>query len=136
MTEINKSIRKEKDFIYSDENNKEYRQMDSRIQTEKYRRTPRNVKLLEANDFQNQKLVYIKHYVSCNNFNHALNITITDNLIPCSAYIFAVRHCIKADWINDRDQFLYPNESWKEDKEFHSDCLSFYAFSSSKQNNI
>ncbi|MEI0551325.1 hypothetical protein R4K89_13580, partial [Brachyspira intermedia] len=37
-------------------------------------------------------------------------------------------HCIQADWINDRDQFLYPNEDWIYDKEFHSDCLAFTLF--------
>lgn len=77
-------------------------------------------------DFQNQKLVYIKHYVS--DTAHALTITITITIIiPCSVF-FAIRHCIKADWINDRDQFLYPNESWKEDKELHCDCLAFTLF--------
>ncbi|EAK0964985.1 hypothetical protein A0Y90_00790 [Campylobacter upsaliensis] len=75
-------------------------------------------------DFQNQKLVYIKHYVG--DESHALTLTLT-NLIPCAVF-FAVRHCIKATWINDRDQFLAPNKKWEKDTEFHSDCLAFMLF--------
>ena len=48
-------------------------------------------------------------------------------LIPFSVY-FSVRHCIKATWINDRDQFLSPNKKWEKDTEFHSDCLIFMLF--------
>ncbi|MDL0103025.1 hypothetical protein NYG89_01785 [Campylobacter felis] len=48
-------------------------------------------------------------------------------LIPFSVY-FSVRHCIKATWINDRDQFLAPNTKWENDTEFHNDCLIFMLF--------
>ena len=40
----------------------------------------------------------------------------------------SVRHSINATWINDRDQFLYPNDGWQNDKEFQSDCLVFALF--------
>ena len=40
----------------------------------------------------------------------------------------AVRHCIKADWLNDRDQFLYPNDGWKNDNEFQTNCLIYTLF--------
>ena len=49
------------------------------------------------------------------------------NLIPVCIY-FAVRMAIKHYWINDRDQFLYPNKKWRDDSEFHSDCLAFTLF--------
>jgi hypothetical protein len=54
------------------------------------------------------------------------------NLIEC-CICFAVRKCIKATWLNDRDQFLYPTSSWKTDKEFQNDCLAFTLFSNSIQ---
>ncbi|EAL4151889.1 hypothetical protein DMO11_02130 [Campylobacter upsaliensis] len=77
-------------------------------------------------DFQNQKLVYIKHYVG--DESHALTLTLTlTNLIVCAVF-FAVRHCIKATWINDRDQFLAPNKKWEKDTEFQNDCLIFMLF--------
>jgi hypothetical protein len=41
---------------------------------------------------------------------------------------FAVRHCIEATWLNDRDQFLYPNDGWNADLEFQNDCLAFALF--------
>ena len=49
------------------------------------------------------------------------------NVVLFSIY-FSVRQCIEATWLNDRDQFLYPNDGWQEDKEFQSDCLAFTLF--------
>jgi hypothetical protein len=49
------------------------------------------------------------------------------NLIEFCIY-FSVRYCIEATWLNDRDQFLYPNDGWKNDLEFQSDCLTFTLF--------
>lgn len=50
-----------------------------------------------------------------------------ENLIECSV-CFAVRHCIEANWLNDRDQFLYPNDNWQSDTDFQNDCLVFTLF--------
>ena len=58
--------------------------------------------------------------------NHNWQIT-KDNVIESSIY-FTVRQCIDANWLNDRDQFLYPNDAWQEDKEFQSDCLTYIFF--------
>jgi transcriptional regulator with XRE-family HTH domain len=51
-----------------------------------------------------------------------------DNLIETSIYL-AVRLCVKATWINDRDQFLFPNEGWTIDQEFQNNCFTFTLFS-------
>ena len=56
----------------------------------------------------------------------AINI-ISKNLIEICIYL-SVRHCIEATWLNDRDQFLYPNDGWQKDKEFQNDCLAFTLF--------
>ena len=50
-----------------------------------------------------------------------------NNLIPFVIY-FTARHCIPADWLNDRDQFLYPNDGWQTDTEFQNDCLAYTLF--------
>jgi hypothetical protein len=50
------------------------------------------------------------------------------NLIKACIY-FAVRKVITATWLNDRDQFLYPNKKWEKDIEFHNDCLAYALFS-------
>lgn len=63
---------------------------------------------------------------------YCLNIT-KNNLIPFSIY-FSVRLAIKATWLNDRDQFLYPNNLWECDFEFQYNCLIFMLFHS--QNRI
>ena len=49
------------------------------------------------------------------------------NLIEMSIY-FSIRKCIKQTWLNNRDQFLYPNEGWKDDLEFQNDCLTYALF--------
>ena len=41
---------------------------------------------------------------------------------------YALRHYLEATWLNNRDQFLYPNEGWQEDVEFQNDCLAFTLF--------
>ena len=76
-----------------------------------------------GNDFQNQNYIRI---TSENNKNHT-NIITASNIIPSCIYL-SVRHCIEADWLNDRDQFLYPRKAWKEDHEFQNDCLAFTLF--------
>ncbi|MDO4763131.1 MAG: hypothetical protein Q4A00_01970 [Flavobacteriaceae bacterium] len=57
---------------------------------------------------------------------YCLSIT-KNNLITFSIY-FAVRHCMEATWLNDRDQFLYPKDGWQSDTEFQNDCLAFTLF--------
>ena len=76
-----------------------------------------------GNDFQNQNYIRI---TSLDNHNHT-NIITLKNLIPSCIYL-TVRHCIEATWLNDRDQFLYPDDGWKTDKLFQNDCLTFTLF--------
>lgn len=59
---------------------------------------------------------------------------VTDYNLRETAIYIAVCHSIPATWLNDRDQFLYPNDGWKEDKEFQGDCLAYTLFSNA--NNI
>jgi len=83
--------------------------------------------------FQNQNYVYIEKE-NKQEISHYPNLPITKkNLIPTCIY-FTVRQVIPADWLNNRDQFLYPNDGWKTDDEFQSDCLAYTLFHG--QNNI
>lgn len=41
---------------------------------------------------------------------------------------FSVRHCLEQDWLNDRDQFLFPDKGWEEDIPFQGDCLIYALF--------
>ena len=80
----------------------------------------------KGSDFQNQ------------NFNFIINdkkqlphprgtLVTTKNILEISIY-YAARHCIPHTWLNHDDQFLYPNENWKNGKEFQLDCLIFTLF--------
>jgi hypothetical protein len=83
------------------------------------------------NDFQTQDGIDIRN--NKNQYAYPRGIDIYDkNLIECSI-CYAVRMSISANWINDRDQFLYPNEDWKKDIEFQNNCLTFTVFSNSIQ---
>jgi hypothetical protein len=49
------------------------------------------------------------------------------NLLKTSIY-FCVRQCIEGSWLNDRDQYTFPNDGWQTDVEFQNDCLAFMLF--------
>ncbi|MBN2663667.1 MAG: hypothetical protein JXR68_08445, partial [Bacteroidales bacterium] len=76
-------------------------------------------------DFQHNSQLYISIKKGIEHFNF-WNFQ-SDNLIKGCVY-FTVRHCIAATWLNDRDQFLYPNKKWEKDKVFPNDCLAFSLF--------
>jgi hypothetical protein len=78
------------------------------------------------NDFQNQKLVYFINDRAQMPTPRGWWIT-PNNLIVLGIFL-AVRHCIEATWLNDRDQFLYPNVGWQTDKEFQANCLVYTLF--------
>ncbi len=86
---------------------------------------------INGNDFQHNNIVYVLN--TKEQLPNPRGIWITkDNLIPVSVY-FSVRKAIEANWLNDRDQFLNPNENWKADKEFQNDCLTFTLFNNNIQ---
>ena len=79
-----------------------------------------------ANDFQNQGTVRICE--PNKPWNHQFQWQVMPSNVLQSSIYFAVRLCIEATWLNDRDQFLYPNDDWKADGEFQGDCLVFTLF--------
>ncbi|MCL2041121.1 MAG: hypothetical protein FWG84_03655 [Bacteroidales bacterium] len=80
-----------------------------------------------GSDFQNQRLVrFGEPNMKVPADNHHWQIT-ANNLIETCIY-FTVRKIIPATWLNDRDQFLYPNNGWETDNEFQNDCLAYTLF--------
>ncbi len=77
-----------------------------------------------GNDFQNQKYIFIAGAEWITQSHSSVKRIDRCNLIPTSIY-FAVRLCIAPTWLNDRDQFYWPHDSWWGDAEFHHDCLAF-----------
>lgn len=81
-----------------------------------------------GSDFQNNTGVFFTNNLTDNDIKKKLFTFITHkNILPMSIYL-SVRHAILATWLNDRDQFLYPNKAYQNDKEFQSDCLAFMLF--------
>lgn len=78
-------------------------------------------------DFQNNNFVNL-----ANNKNPKRNITffgLTLTNLLIGAIYFSIRHCIKATWQNDRDQFYAPyNDTWQDDNEFKNNALAFMLF--------
>ena len=80
----------------------------------------------KSNDFQhNNRLVLGMENVL--SWGDAHNSIVCNNLLVFCIY-FSVRKCIASTWLNDRDQFLYPNEGWQADSEFQNNCLVFTLF--------
>jgi len=86
----------------------------------------------KGNDFQNQNMIQIVMPNMVYN-KEAGQFLITKRNVIVAAVYFAVKKVIPATWINDRDQFLFPNSSWKSDKVFHLDCLVYTLFSNNIQ---
>ncbi|MCO5251076.1 MAG: hypothetical protein M9949_06600 [Candidatus Kapabacteria bacterium] len=84
-----------------------------------------------GNDFQHQSMVYVNN--STDSSMTQFQITESNIYIPC--IYLTMRTIIKASWLNDRDQFLYPNDGWKKDKEFQNDCLTYTLFNNNIQSN-
>lgn len=78
-------------------------------------------------DFQNANYLFVINDKS--QLPHPRGSWITTKNITEIAVYLAVRHSIKATWLNDRDQFLYPNDGWASDTEFQNDCLAYTLFS-------
>lgn len=85
-----------------------------------------------ANDFQNQRTVRIER--PHRPWNHQYQWQINQsNLIESCIYL-AARLVVEANWENDRDQILAPYDTWCNDEEFKSDCLTYGIFSN--KNNV
>jgi hypothetical protein len=76
-------------------------------------------------DFQNNKFL---HIANIKGDRHVTYFAFTQNNIFFGCVYFTVRQIIEATWLNDRDQFLCPNEAWLSDREFQTDCLAFTLF--------
>jgi hypothetical protein len=85
-----------------------------------------------GNDFQNQRMLFIDDVNAKRKKGGRHTMITEENLIVASIY-FAVRKVVPATWLNDRDQFLYPNDGWKTDLEFQNDCLAYTLFNNNIQ---
>lgn len=83
--------------------------------------------IYNSNDFQHQNRIRITNFdtvVLGGDGKFTIN---RSNLIVACIYL-TVRHCIEANWLNDRDQFLHPKNKWEIDSEFQNNCLTYTLF--------
>jgi hypothetical protein len=59
---------------------------------------------------------------------HAVFYSFNLNNIIEGCIYFAVRLSFEPTWLNDRDQFIHPNDRWKTDAELQHNCLVFTLF--------
>lgn len=79
-----------------------------------------------ANDFQQQTLVEIASPDAPKSRNSAWGIN--KDTFGASAIYFATRWSVEANWLNDRDQFLYPHTDPLQDADFVNSCILFSIF--------
>ncbi|GAA9716884.1 hypothetical protein VN0021_14480 [Helicobacter pylori] len=80
------------------------------------------------NSFQHQNLVHIS-VIDKSQQSHVKYFPIIATTILLVSVFFSIRHCIKATWQNDRDQFYAPyDDAFQDDSEFKGNCLVFMLF--------
>lgn len=112
-------------FVHSDKNIKDW--------LRKFNTTKASIAYLVRGsaDVQNNNVVFVtlKPSESVLDASNASRVS-EDNLLENGIFL-SVRKVISKTWINDRDQYLYPNSKWEEDNEFKADCLAFMLFDQS-----
>ncbi len=84
--------------------------------------------VMVGTDVQHSNNIFITSKPSQNDFlKHTYTVVTSRNLIPMCIYM-AIRHVIEATWLNDRDQFLWPADTWENDLEFQTNCLVWALF--------
>ncbi|GAA7158152.1 hypothetical protein HpCHN93_14400 [Helicobacter pylori] len=80
------------------------------------------------NSFQHQNLVHIS-VIDKSQQSHVKYFPVIATTILLVSVFFSIRHCIKATWQNDRDQFYAPyDDAFQDDSEFKNNCLTFMLF--------
>ena len=83
--------------------------------------------MADAPDFQNNNYIAI---VCKKGRRHGIYFSINHSTLITACIYLSVRVSIDSTWINDRDQFLYPNNNYSVDKYFSTNCLVFTIFNS------
>jgi hypothetical protein len=79
---------------------------------------------------QQQNGVYITAHPTESDVKQHKTATITQNNLQEMSIYLAIRQCIESDWKNNKDQFLFPSDGWKNDMQFQRNCFAFSLFHS------
>lgn len=79
-----------------------------------------------GNDFQHQNEIIIIRKKSNQTSTFFKPIT-HENFLKSCVYL-AVRKCVPANWLNDRDQYIVPSVVWEQDNAFKTNCIVYSLF--------
>ena len=83
---------------------------------------------MNGTNVQNNLGIYLTGVLSENDLHNHFYAEVTKkNVMPMCIYL-GIRQAIEANWKNDRDQYLYPNDRWQSDVEFQKNCLVYTLF--------
>lgn len=70
-------------------------------------------------------------FSQCSSKGHGLSI-VPENFLKCTA-LFTARKSVKSNWLNSKDEYLAPNESHPDYKQFEIDSIVYSLFNDSSQ---
>lgn len=79
---------------------------------------------MNGTNVQNNLGIYLTTKLSANDIHNHFYAKVTRTNVKYMAVYFAIRQCIPSLWLNDREQYLVPNEQWEKDEVFINDCLA------------
>lgn len=81
-----------------------------------------------GSDIQNNNGCFITNTPSPSDLKQRKTCDITkSNLMSICVYL-SVRLVVDSCWINDRDQYTFPDLHWQNDESFKNDCLAYILF--------
>ena len=116
-------------YVNNDKNIKDWlRELNKKLFNEKSTKLCHLVR--GSADFQGNNMLFLTLTPSQSVINASNENPIYKENLMINFVFFAVRKTINKTWLNNSDQFLYPNEKWLKDKEFQHNCLIFTLFHS------
>ena len=82
----------------------------------------------QGTDFQTSSNAFFTSRPTENDIRESKITNITYKNITEMAIYLTIRHCIPATWLNNRDQFLFPNKSYNNDNAFKNNCIVYVLF--------
>lgn len=94
------------------------------------KKNPKPVGFLRMNgtDIQHNNQIFITNNLSDNDLKYCLFTPITANNIIQTCIYCVIRKVVEKNWLNDRDQYLYPTGNWSDDIDFQIDSLVYAIF--------
>lgn len=83
---------------------------------------------MNGSDIQHNRYTSISNSITENTKVKHLYTDITPENIKEICTYYTIKDVIANNWQNNKDQYLYPEDSYKEDEDFKNDCLAYTLF--------